>query len=393
VPTTQVQVAAGVQRLRDGLGERGMASEHGASWLSAAEPTSSHGAVELFAPLTSGGTVRMTTKALPEAISEMRALISAGQVTHLYTAPLVAASVLDGCRCERPVCVVVASQADTSMTSVLVGWPGENVRVIEAVEVGGVFGPVGFGGIPAAGVSLHVVDQMARPIPLGVPGELCVGLGGTDAAELVHTGRAARVGDDGTVEILGAIGGYHHTRELIEMLPAVRDCRIVVRADGGSRPRGQLVCYARIEADAVFEPDYISTLLSERRTPRHLIPDAVVVVNEWPLTASGDVDLAALPQPADLAAAGQADGAPPWDEQFERILREVFGDTFAQAAIEPDVPLADAGLTSVGMVSLLVAIEEEYQVVIPDEFEVVDAFRTPRTLWRQIGMFRQEQQV
>ncbi|MCF4136977.1 phosphopantetheine-binding protein [Streptomyces sp. Tue 6430] len=100
-------------------------------------------------------------------------------------------------------------------------------------------------------------------------------------------------------------------------------------------------------------------------------------MDEWPLTGAGTVDLDRLPEPpaADEVTAEQP--AAPWDEGFEELLRRVLPDSAHGGGLDPDAPLADAGLDSMATVGLMVAIEELYDLVIPDDFQIVDMFRTP----------------
>jgi acyl carrier protein len=39
-------------------------------------------------------------------------------------------------------------------------------------------------------------------------------------------------------------------------------------------------------------------------------------------------------------------------------------------------------------VGLMVAIEQLYDLVLPDDYQIIDMFRTPRTLWEDIRAFR-----
>jgi acyl carrier protein len=78
-------------------------------------------------------------------------------------------------------------------------------------------------------------------------------------------------------------------------------------------------------------------------------------------------------------------GERPWDEQFEALLRNALDTVGFQGEFTADVPLSDSGLGSFGTVGLLVAIEQSYGITIPDDFPIVDMFRTPRALWDTIA--------
>jgi acyl carrier protein len=53
----------------------------------------------------------------------------------------------------------------------------------------------------------------------------------------------------------------------------------------------------------------------------------------------------------------------------------------ADRPLDEDLDLLAAGLDSLGIVSLVVEVETEYGIKIPDEQLSLDTFRTPATLW------------
>lgn len=71
----------------------------------------------------------------------------------------------------------------------------------------------------------------------------------------------------------------------------------------------------------------------------------------------------------------------PWDETFEALMMKVLdlGDGAQPPA--PDESLGDLGLQSLGMIRLLVSLEETYGVVFPEEALTPELFATARTLW------------
>ncbi|MFC8454579.1 condensation domain-containing protein [Kitasatospora sp. NPDC057223] len=369
------------------LAARGAGGARGSSWLCADPPTTAAGLLVWTAALASGGAVLLTTAPPAEAVPEMKALVSAGQVTHLRTTPLVAQRVLESS--PGPLTLVVDGD-DHPAPAVLAGLRGR-ATVIETLGADGLFGPVAFDGTPPPGLSLRVVDARLRRLPAGVVGELRVGGtgdgGSGDGGDVLHrAGRLARIGRDGRLEPMGPVGP-HRTAELLGLHPSVLDCRVVRRADPANA-RQRLVGYLRVAAGEAFAPDDIRRALAERRLPRHLIPDVLVEVDDWPLTEAGTVDLERLPEPPDSARPGEEPQAKPWDDGFEALLRDALAGASFEGDLDPDVPLADAGLSSMATVGLIVAIEQLYEIVIPDDFQVVDMFRTPRLLWEQICEFR-----
>ncbi|HVH14031.1 MAG TPA: phosphopantetheine-binding protein, partial [Longimicrobium sp.] len=104
---------------------------------------------------------------------------------------------------------------------------------------------------------------------------------------------------DGTVEYLGRLDGQVKIRgfriepgeiaSAIHRHPAVTDCAVVVRQDGGEK---RLVAYVVGPADAETLRDHL-----RRSLPEYMVPAAFVALDALPLTPNGKVDRRALPAP------------------------------------------------------------------------------------------------
>ncbi|MFG1811491.1 amino acid adenylation domain-containing protein [Streptomyces sp. NPDC049040] len=185
-------------------------------------------------------------------------------------------------------------------------------------------------GAPIDNMRVHVLDERAEPLPVGVPGELhLAGVGlahgylrrpeltaekfvtGPGGQRLYRTGDLARWRPDGTLEFLGRIDTQVKLRGLrIELgeieaalrdHPGVRDAAVAVREDvpGDRRLAAYLV---------VDEPQDTAALRSalRQRLPDYMVPGTFDELPELPLSPNGKLDRRRLPAPRrvrDVAAA------------------------------------------------------------------------------------------
>ncbi|MFE9655905.1 amino acid adenylation domain-containing protein [Micromonospora sp. NPDC006431] len=180
-------------------------------------------------------------------------------------------------------------------------------------------------GTPIRGTRCYVTDPQLRLVPAGVPGELCVaGLGlahgylgapeltaerfvpdpyGAAGDLLYRTGDRVRWLPDGTLEFLGRsddqvkIRGYRIEPGEIEArltgCPGVRAALVMVRrADDGPR----LVAYVVPDTGVELSVPELQNRLAGA-LPGYLVPSDFVLLDQFPLNASGKVDRARLPEP------------------------------------------------------------------------------------------------
>ncbi|MGJ6967050.1 amino acid adenylation domain-containing protein [Streptosporangium sp. G11] len=221
-------------------------------------------------------------------------------------------------------------------------------------------------GAPGPGVEVHVVDPGGRLLPRGVEGELAIGgdgvcdgylgrarltaerfvpdpYGRRPGGRLYLTGDRARWALDGRLEYLGRrdqqvkIRGLRVELGEIEQVlgthPAVAAAYVVVR---GEAPAQTLVAYVRPATD---EPPPAKDLAAHAasKLPPGLVPRAYVVLDEIPLTTSGKIDRARLPEPP--RDTGPAPGDEAGEErapqaELERTMRGIWAEIL-------DVPRVD----------------------------------------------------
>ncbi|BBB01930.1 putative non-ribosomal peptide synthetase [Actinacidiphila reveromycinica] len=182
-------------------------------------------------------------------------------------------------------------------------------------------------GRPLPDTALHVLDAQGRPVPFGVPGEICVGGPGVSGgylrppedgrdpflpdpfsarpgARMYRSGDKGRRLADGSVEYLGRFDHQvkirGHRVELGEVeaafltLPGIRSARAwTVRRPG----RPAVIAVAVVPAgDARPDTAQLRARAAER-LPAYMVPAAVVAVPALPRTPNGKLDVAVLPDP------------------------------------------------------------------------------------------------
>ncbi len=210
-------------------------------------------------------------------------------------------------------------------------------------------------GRPVDNGEVFVLDRRGRLCGIGVPGELVVGGAGVArgylgspaltaerfvphplrAGERVYrTGDRARWLPGGDVEFLGRLDQQIKIRGVriepgeieaaLAAHPAIAECAVLAREDRPGQKR--LVAYVSLREGV--ETAALRAFLAER-LPEAMVPAAWVVLDRFPLSASGKIDRKALPAPAldDEAETETLDAAPrsPLAELIAGLWCEVLG--------------------------------------------------------------------
>lgn len=229
-------------------------------------------------------------------------------------------------------------------------------------------------GHPVDNTRIYLLDPWLSPVPVGVPGEICVGGiqvgrgylhrpeltaekfvpnpfgaaagdGGSAPAEaagtelrLYRTGDLGRYREDGTLEFLGRVDHQVKIRGVriepgeieaqILLYPGVAQTLVMARGDGAGGKR--LVAYLVREAGAAeSDPGFLDGLRQHLSAalPNTMMPGAFVLLDAMPLGRNGKIDRKVLPEP-DMSTQGNRDFLPPQNptqEILAGIWKEVLG--------------------------------------------------------------------
>ncbi|ODH00063.1 non-ribosomal peptide synthetase [Nostoc sp. KVJ20] len=184
-------------------------------------------------------------------------------------------------------------------------------------------------GQPIANTQIYILDRYLQPVPIGVPGELCIGGDGLARgylnrpdlteekfipnsiaeAQLAHSKKLYKTGDlarylpDGNIEFIGRIDnqvkirGFRIELAEIEVVltqhPQVGDAIVIAREDKPGIK--SLAAYLIPEGKQPISSELRSFL--KEKLPDYMVPASFTVLEALPITPNGKVDRRALPVP------------------------------------------------------------------------------------------------
>ncbi|BCL80821.1 non-ribosomal peptide synthetase [Ktedonobacteria bacterium brp13] len=245
-----------------------------------------------------------------------------------------------------------------------------------------------------ANTQLYLLSEGMEPVPVGVPGQIYVGgmgvgrgylgeaertalafvpnpFGRQEGERLYRTGDLGRYRADGQIEFLRRIDqqvklrGYRIELGEIEAVlrahPAIGECVVMLREEQGD---AYLTAYVvgRGAESAPARPELISYL--QERLPQYMLPAAVVVLSELPLTSNGKIDRRALPVPE------KRDGVEEGKSQqimtpFEEVLQGIWCEVLKKERIDLQANFFDLGGHSLLATQLVSRIRAVLQVEVP----------------------------
>ncbi|NYE48014.1 amino acid adenylation domain-containing protein [Spinactinospora alkalitolerans] len=319
-------------------------------WTWVHSPSFDFSAWEIWGALVHGARLVVVPKEVTRSPEDLHALLRARQVTVLSLTPsafrnLVTVDAAGGHPSEASpdlaLRYVVLGGESVDMTSVgrwfgahgdqspqvanLYGITETTVhatcRILRADDVAGNGSPIGE---PLSDLSIEVVDRWGNTCPALAPGEIHVHGDGVTRGYLgrpaltaerfpparsggprhsYRSGDLARLTPGGELEYIGRddhqvkIRGFRVEPGEIEAVlgahPEISGAVVLARPDEGERP-ARLAAY--VASDRQLTTSEVRAFLSET-LPEHMLPAAVVRIDEWPLTYNGKIDRDALPAP------------------------------------------------------------------------------------------------
>jgi amino acid adenylation domain-containing protein len=323
------------------------------------------------------------------ALLPARAIVLGGEAA----APALAGELL-----EAAVGRLVANHYGPTETTIGVATTRVSAADADRVRAGRGSLPIG---APVAGTRLYVLDELLRPVPPGVPGELYVaGAGlargyrgraaltaerfpacpfGTAGERMYRTGDLARWLADGRLEFRGRgdgqvkIRGYRIELGEVEAALAahsrVLSAAAVVQEDTPGDKR--LVGYVVPAGGSAADPELaqVARAYVARRLPEHMVPSAVVMLDKLPMTSNGKLDRKALPAPGVVTTVDDQEQG----SVVAEILRGLFADVLGLDRVGLRANFFDLG----GHSLLATRLVSRIRTALGAQTEIRQVFETP----------------
>ncbi|MBD0378730.1 non-ribosomal peptide synthetase [Paenibacillus sedimenti] len=358
---------------------------------------------EFFGALLNGGTLYLTDKSVILDSEKLSAFIAEHRITTMWlTSPLfnqlsqenagmfaglrqllvggdaLSPSHINHVRSKCPGLRLINGYGPTENTTFSTTYP------IERDYEGSI--PIGR---PISNSTAYIVNKYNQLLPVGVPGELCVGGDGVargyanrpeltaetfvpnpfvEGEVMYRTGDLAKWLPDGAIEYRGRIDqqvkirGYRIELGEIEAEllkhPAMKDAVVIAREDAN----GQKFLCAYIVGEQDLGAPEVKAFLSQE-LPSYMVPAYIVQMEKLPLTANGKIDRRELPEP-EGGLGSEAEYAAPrneTEEQLVAIWQDVLG--VLQVGIRDDFFLL--GGHSLKAMTLLARIKQQLQANVP----------------------------
>jgi amino acid adenylation domain-containing protein len=269
-------------------------------------------------------------------------------------------------------------------------WSCRSHETMRSVPVGG----------PIDNTRIYILDAEGRPVPDGIPGEICIGgvavtLGYLNKPEatargfapdpfvpggrMYRTGDLGRWGTDGVIEFLGRRDRQIKVRgiriepgeieHLLSTHPRVKHAIVVVREDVPDDVR--LTAYVLDSEGGGAETAELRAHLTSKLPP-YMVPSIFVRLDSLPLLPNNKIDYAALPKP-EATKSTNAGRQANFASDLERQLAAIWEDVLGTSDFGPEDSFFAVGGHSLLIAKLRLLIEEKLGLPVSN----VDLFQFP----------------
>jgi amino acid adenylation domain-containing protein len=249
-------------------------------------------------------------------------------------------------------------------------------------------------GRPVGNTQAYILDQNMQPVPIGVPGELCIG--GVQVArgylnrpeltaerfisdpfskqrgrKLYRTGDLTRFRPDAGIEFLGRIDhqvkirGYRielgEIESALRQHSAISDVIVMAREDVPGDKR--LIAYVVMKPDQKMKTSELQKHLLAT-LPDYMVPSAFVLLDKMPLLSNGKVDREALPTPEYSRKQLEEEYVAPRNE-VEQSLAKIFAEVLGIEKIGINDNFFLLGGHSLSATQVITRLRETLQADVP----------------------------
>jgi len=260
-------------------------------------------------------------------------------------------------------------------------------------------GPVFIGG-PIANTQILILDDRAKLVPWGVPGEIHIGGDGLargylnrddltnerfifraatdklDTVRLYKTGDLARYRADGSIEFLGRLDQQVKVRghriepgeieAALREFPGVAEVVVVARGEGSDK---RLVAYLVSELE--ISADDLRRFLMQS-LPEYMVPTSFVRLTQLPLTPNGKIDRRSLPAPNGNRPKPNLESQAPQSE-MEQSIAAIWQEVLHVEKVGRDETFFDLG----GHSLLMAQVRNSLNTKLHIDLSIVELFKFP----------------
>jgi amino acid adenylation domain-containing protein len=255
-------------------------------------------------------------------------------------------------------------------------------------------------GRPIPNAQVYILDEELRPVPIGMPGEICIAGAGLargyveqpaltaeafipnpfsarGGERLYKTGDIARYLPDGRITYLGRrdsqikLNGFRIELKEIEAVilehSSVHDAVVVARQNDDAR--SELVAYI-VSRNGDLKAELRSFL--RERLPEYMVPGAYVSLSALPLTVNGKIDREKLPDPEEKSSALAVKYEAPCTD-IERTIASIWREELQLEKVGIHDNFFDLGGSSL----IMVRVFDRLQTTFGNRLKMVELFRHP----------------